>query len=78
MIRILIPSSLSQTERMPETLERLFVETYETPEDYEEKLISEIWDVVFGESQSDCPYTLFVTSPEALSMAIKLVERFCL
>ncbi len=74
MIRILIPSSLSRTETMPETLERLFVETYETPEDYEEKLISEIWDVVFGESQSDCPYTLFVTSPEALSMAIKLVD----
>jgi len=74
MIKVLIPSSLSQTETMPETLERLFVETYETPEDYKEKLISEMWDVVFGESHGDNPYTLFVTSSETLLMAIKLVD----
>jgi len=75
MIRILIPrEKFSDFQKFVEKLQNAFVEFYEES-NYEEKLFSDHWHLVFGEKPSEYfEGTLFVKSDEALHLAVNYLN----
>ena len=75
MIRILIPhDKFKDFQRSIEKIQNVFVEFYEA-NNYEEKLFSDHWHIVFGEKPPEYfEETLFVQSDEAMYLAINYLN----
>lgn len=73
MIKVLLPSSVLGNVEFSASKERLFVDFYDDG-DYEKKLLEEFWDVVMGPKRFDNSMTIFVSSVDGVTMAIKYLE----
>jgi len=73
MIKVLLPSNVLGSVELSSSKERLFVDFYDE-DDYDKKLLEEFWDVVMGPKKFDNPTTIFVSSMDAVTMAIRYLE----
>ncbi len=73
MIKILLPANVLGSVELSSTKEKLFIDVYNDG-DYEKKLLEEFWDIVMGPRKFDSFTTIFVSSTDAVALAIRYLE----
>ncbi|MEJ5228763.1 MAG: helix-turn-helix domain-containing protein [Pseudothermotoga sp.] len=74
MIRVLLPQEIMQKVVFPMTNEKIHFQCYENENDYEQKILDEFWDVIYGVQVDKQPSAIFVDNLSALVLAIKYLE----
>ncbi|MGJ8454822.1 helix-turn-helix domain-containing protein [Pseudothermotoga sp. U03pept] len=74
MIRVLLPYELAEKVVLPITSEKIHFQYYEDKGDYEQKILDDFWDIVYGARVKKQPSAIFVDNLSALILAIKYLE----
>lgn len=74
MIKVLLPSLITNEVTLPITNERINLKYYQDKDDYEQRILEDFWDVVYGPKVDKQPEAIFVDNLSALILAINFVE----